>query len=165
MHETACKFHVGCLVAQGTCLSMKVLQPCAIVPLWRREVLVMVMRKHQRYFPLYKPASHELLPHFITVANGPIHIPTVKVGWAELPLLCLALPPLLCVIFGPINITHQSASAVPCPNFHSCILPDRLIRTSATSCQLLCIRSSLIVMSQAEYTAAWGSDLTPTDPH
>jgi len=45
-----------------------------------REVLVMVMRKHQRYFPLYKPASQDLLPYFITVANGPIHVPTVKVS-------------------------------------------------------------------------------------
>ena len=45
----------------------------------------MVMRKHQRYFPLYKPASQELLPHFITVANGPIDIRSVKVG-----LLCYA---------------------------------------------------------------------------
>lgn len=40
----------------------------------------MVMRKHQRYFPLYKPASQDLLPHFITVANGSIDVPTVKVG-------------------------------------------------------------------------------------
>ena len=45
-----------------------------------REVLVMVMRKHQRYFPLYKPASQDLLPFFITVANGPIDVPTVKVS-------------------------------------------------------------------------------------
>ncbi|DBA71104.1 TPA: hypothetical protein ACH3X2_011520 [Trebouxia sp. C0005] len=45
-----------------------------------KEVLVMVMRKHQRYFPLYKPASQDLLPFFITVANGPIDVPTVKTG-------------------------------------------------------------------------------------
>ncbi|DBB00083.1 TPA: hypothetical protein ACH3X1_013938 [Trebouxia sp. C0004] len=45
-----------------------------------KEVLVMVMRKHQRYFPLYKPASQDLLPFFITVANGPIAVPTVKVS-------------------------------------------------------------------------------------
>ena len=45
-----------------------------------REVLVMVMRKHQRYFPLYKPASPDLLPSFVTVANGPIDVPTVKVS-------------------------------------------------------------------------------------
>ena len=60
----------------------------------------MVMRKHQRYFPLYKPASQELLPHFITVANGPIDVPTVKVGQPyTLPFkavhsLLLALPPI-----------------------------------------------------------------------
>ena len=33
------------------------------------EVLVAVMRKHQRYFPLYHE-NGELLPHFITVRNG-----------------------------------------------------------------------------------------------
>ena len=32
------------------------------------EVLVMVMKKHQRYFPVYKDGK--LLPHFITVCNG-----------------------------------------------------------------------------------------------
>lgn len=33
------------------------------------EVLVSVMKKHQRYFPVFK-ASGELLPHFIVVRNG-----------------------------------------------------------------------------------------------
>lgn len=33
------------------------------------EVLVAVMRKHQRYFPVYRPAGG-LLPHFIAVRNG-----------------------------------------------------------------------------------------------
>ena len=32
------------------------------------EVLVMVMKKHQRYFPIYKDG--QLLPYFVTVANG-----------------------------------------------------------------------------------------------
>ena len=32
------------------------------------EVLVMVMKKHQRYFPIYKDG--ELLPYFVTVRNG-----------------------------------------------------------------------------------------------
>ncbi len=32
------------------------------------EVLVMVMKKHQRYFPVYKDG--ELLPYFVTVRNG-----------------------------------------------------------------------------------------------
>lgn len=45
-----------------------------------REVLVMVMRKHQRYFPVYHPQSNELMPYFVTVANGDIDVPTVKVG-------------------------------------------------------------------------------------
>lgn len=35
-----------------------------------REVLVTVMRKHQRYFPVEDPATGRLLPHFITIANG-----------------------------------------------------------------------------------------------
>ncbi|PSC72381.1 Glycine-tRNA ligase chloroplastic mitochondrial [Micractinium conductrix] len=45
-----------------------------------REVLVMVMRKHQRYFPVYKHQSDELLPYFITVANGAVDLPTVQAG-------------------------------------------------------------------------------------
>ena len=44
-----------------------------------REVLVMVMRKHQRYFPVYD-AESKLLPVFITVANGSIHRETVIAG-------------------------------------------------------------------------------------
>ena len=38
----------------------------------------MVMRKHQRYFPVYD-ASSALLPAFVTVANGPIDETTVQV--------------------------------------------------------------------------------------
>ncbi|KAI3427953.1 hypothetical protein D9Q98_006343 [Chlorella vulgaris] len=45
-----------------------------------REVLVMVMRKHQRYFPVCKHQSDELLPHFVTVANGDVDLPTVQAG-------------------------------------------------------------------------------------
>ena len=45
-----------------------------------REVLVMVMRKHQRYFPVYEASGEALLPHFITVANGQIDVPTVRTG-------------------------------------------------------------------------------------
>ena len=42
----------------------------------------MVMRKHQRYFPVYERNSPDerLLPHFITVANGPIDPATVIAG-------------------------------------------------------------------------------------
>ena len=40
----------------------------------------MVMRKHQRYFPVYAQSGDELLPYFITVANGPIHPATVIAG-------------------------------------------------------------------------------------
>lgn len=45
-----------------------------------REVLVTVMRKHQRYFPVYKPQSDELMAHFVTVANGNVDVPTVRAG-------------------------------------------------------------------------------------
>ena len=44
-----------------------------------REVLVTVMRKHQRYFPV-EDAQGNLLPYFITVANGRVDIPTVRAG-------------------------------------------------------------------------------------
>jgi glycyl-tRNA synthetase len=44
-----------------------------------REVLVAVMRKHQRYFPVEKDGT--LLPHFIAVRNGgPQHLDTVVQG-------------------------------------------------------------------------------------
>ncbi|MBN1318214.1 MAG: glycine--tRNA ligase subunit beta, partial [Anaerolineales bacterium] len=35
-----------------------------------RDVLVTVMRKHQRYFPVVKPNNGELMPYFIAVRNG-----------------------------------------------------------------------------------------------
>ena len=44
------------------------------------EVLVMVMRKHQRYFPVYSTASSKLLPYFITVANGAVDVEQVALG-------------------------------------------------------------------------------------
>ncbi|KAK9839286.1 hypothetical protein WJX81_005719 [Elliptochloris bilobata] len=44
-----------------------------------REVLVTVMRKHQRYFPVCD-AEGALLPAFVTVANGPVDVPTVRAG-------------------------------------------------------------------------------------
>ena len=34
------------------------------------EVLIAVMRKHQRYFPVYERDTRELLPYFIAVRNG-----------------------------------------------------------------------------------------------
>ncbi|KAF8057144.1 EDD1 [Scenedesmus sp. PABB004] len=47
-----------------------------------QEVLVMVMRKHQRYFPVFAPAADGggLLPAFVTVANGPVDVPAVAAG-------------------------------------------------------------------------------------
>ena len=35
-----------------------------------REVLISVMKKHQRYFPVADPESDKLLPHFIAIRNG-----------------------------------------------------------------------------------------------
>jgi len=47
-----------------------------------KQVLMAVMRKHQRYFPVVKDG--ELLPYFITVANGQGHdIPAVRHGNEE----------------------------------------------------------------------------------
>lgn len=43
------------------------------------DVLVMVMRKHQRYFPVFS-ADGKLLPAFITVANGPVDPAAVAAG-------------------------------------------------------------------------------------
>ena len=44
-----------------------------------REVLVTVMRKHQRYFPV-EDAQGNLMPYFITVANGPVDVEAVRAG-------------------------------------------------------------------------------------
>ena len=35
-----------------------------------REVLISVMKKHQRYFPITDPQSNKLLPNFIAIRNG-----------------------------------------------------------------------------------------------
>ncbi len=43
------------------------------------EILVTVMRKHQRYFPV-RAANSELLPAFIAVANGPCDEDAVRAG-------------------------------------------------------------------------------------
>eukprot|EP00898_Chlorokybus_atmophyticus_P000855 jgi/Chlat1/1770/Chrsp134S00111 len=45
-----------------------------------REVLVTVMRKHQRYFPVEDSKTGRLLPHFVTVANGILDEATVRAG-------------------------------------------------------------------------------------
>ena len=46
----------------------------------RREILLMVMRKHQRYFPIHG-ADGTLLPAFVTIANGAVDEPTVRVRY------------------------------------------------------------------------------------
>ncbi|KAF5842959.1 glycyl-tRNA synthetase alpha subunit-domain-containing protein [Dunaliella salina] len=45
-----------------------------------KEVLVMVMRKHQRYFPVVVAPGAPLLPAFITVANGSVDQDVVAAG-------------------------------------------------------------------------------------
>jgi len=46
-----------------------------------RDVLISVMKKHQRYFPVTNSQSTNLLPHFIAIRNGDdIHIDTVREG-------------------------------------------------------------------------------------
>lgn len=46
-----------------------------------REVLVTVMRKHQRYFPVAHAEGEELLPYFVAVRNGgEQHLDIVKQG-------------------------------------------------------------------------------------
>ena len=45
-----------------------------------REVLETVMKKHQRYFPVADSISGELVPFFITVANGECDTATVIAG-------------------------------------------------------------------------------------
>ncbi|MBW3625951.1 MAG: glycine--tRNA ligase subunit beta, partial [Armatimonadetes bacterium] len=47
-----------------------------------REVLVGVMKKHQRYFPV-EDANGQLLPHFIAVANGAVDEAVVRHGNEE----------------------------------------------------------------------------------
>jgi glycyl-tRNA synthetase len=43
------------------------------------DILITVMRKHQRYLPL-RAASGELLPHFVTIANGECDRDLVRAG-------------------------------------------------------------------------------------
>jgi glycyl-tRNA synthetase len=46
-----------------------------------RDVLVSVMKKHQRYFPVSGSHSHDLLPYFIAIRNGDdIHVDIVRQG-------------------------------------------------------------------------------------
>ncbi len=49
-----------------------------------REVLEMVMRKHQRYFPVTAAETTTLLPHFVAVRNGgDAHMDVVRYGNEE----------------------------------------------------------------------------------
>lgn len=69
----------------------------------------MVMRKHQRYLPVYD-AGGSLMPLFITVANGNIHPQTVIAG--SLPLLNhLSTPLPKC--WGCPQLVTQKLSLLP----------------------------------------------------
>jgi len=57
------------LIEQPTALLGSFEPEYLVVP---RDVLVTVMRKHQRYFPVVEQAGGNLLPHFIAVRNGPL---------------------------------------------------------------------------------------------
>ena len=46
-----------------------------------------VMRKHQRYFPVYSEDG-ALLPRFVSIANGPVDVDLVAAGSSQ---LCTAL--------------------------------------------------------------------------
>ena len=45
-----------------------------------KEVLITVMKKHQRYFPVENKANGELLNNFVTFANGPCDVSAQKQG-------------------------------------------------------------------------------------
>lgn len=45
-----------------------------------QEVLEIVMKKHQRYFAVEDPSTGNLLPYFVTVANGNINVDIVREG-------------------------------------------------------------------------------------
>lgn len=44
------------------------------------DVLVMTMRKHQRYFPVYSAAGGDLTNAFVTVANGAVDVDVTRAG-------------------------------------------------------------------------------------
>ena len=64
-----------------------------------REVLVMVMRKHQRYFPVYA-SDDSLMPAFVTVANGAIDPQLVTSGERPHPA------PVPCYLGTRVGVEH-----------------------------------------------------------
>ncbi len=64
-----------------------------------------VMRKHQRYFPVCD-AGGGLLPAFVTVANGPVDVPTVRAG-------------------APLSLRSPAARAAPLCLSTCCAWPGR----------------------------------------
>ncbi len=69
------------LVEQPTALLGRFEEKFSSLP---RDLLVMVMRKHQRYFPVVQDHSADLLPYFITIRNGgDAHLDVVRHGNQE----------------------------------------------------------------------------------
>jgi hypothetical protein len=86
------------------------------MPALRREVLVMVMRTHQRYFPVYNSSGEALLPHFITIANGPIDRVTVQAGAQQrmqIPHAWLPVCLYVCSIHLHVCVRGQQWLSVP----------------------------------------------------
>lgn len=48
------------------------------------DVLITVMKKHQRYFPIVDQATGKLMPYFVAVRNGDdLHLDTVREGYED----------------------------------------------------------------------------------
>jgi len=48
-----------------------------------KEVLETVMKKYQRYFPVYSPDGEEMLPYFVAVGNGEFVPSVVRKGYQD----------------------------------------------------------------------------------
>ncbi|KAF5790006.1 putative glycine--tRNA ligase [Helianthus annuus] len=74
--------NLGCKPCRSTCSrARKILR---VVPMLPKDLLVMVMQKHQKYFAL-TDTNGSLLTYFIAVANGAINESVVKKGNEAVP--------------------------------------------------------------------------------
>ncbi len=78
----------------------------------------MVMRKHQRYFPVYSPAG-DLQPVFVTVANGAVDKDLVRVPGRSSIMTAAA------IAFGPVGtvIDGVDICSCNCGNWRRCQPP------------------------------------------